>query len=125
MEILKECHSNHENHLQTIFFTQEHYILGILFLKSFIFFFLFHFLNLPFLSQIKFFCILYKRSIVSLLRLVINKRYVTLETGKNLTTVILPFEVNCLIRHNFKMFFILTILSEKILSCSRFLLYEK
>ena len=75
--------------------------------------------------QMKFFCILYIRSIVLLWSLVINKRCITLEIAKDLNTVILPFKVNCLIRHNFKMLSILTICSEKCLSYSRFLLYGK
>ena len=51
------------------------------------------------------------------LKTVINASKVKmyLDTAKDLKTVILPFEVNCLMRHNFKMFSIL-----KVLSCSRF-----
>ena len=55
--------------------------------------------------QIKFFYILYKRSIVSLWSFVISTRCLTSETVKDLKTVILPCKVNCLIRHNFKMFY--------------------
>ena len=73
----------------------------------------------------KFFCILYIISTVLLWNLVIIKRCITLEIAKGLNTVILPSKVNCLRRHNFKMFSILIIWSENFLSCSRFLLYEK
>ena len=51
--------------------------------------------------QMKFFCILYIRSIVLLWNLVINKRCITLEIARDLNTVILPSKVNCLMRHNF------------------------
>ena len=102
--------SNHENHLQTIFFYQGklhtcHLIsqvnisytsLFIAIAKSTLFNFCF------FSRQIKFFSILHKRSIV-LLSLVISKRCITLETAKHLKTVILPSKVNCLMHHNFIM----------------------
>ena len=62
---------------------------------------------------------------VSLWSFVINKRCLTLETAEDLKTVILPSKVNGLMMRNFKMFSILPICSQKFLSCSRFLLYEK
>ena len=101
-------------------FTQKRCIFAILFLKS-IFFMppLQRVLRLIFAffpCYIKFFCILYKWSIASLWSFVINKRLITLETAKDLKTVIPPSKVNCVILHNSNMFFIFY---------SRFLLYEK
>ena len=46
--------------------------------------------------QIKLFYILHKRSIVLLRSLVISKICISLETAKDLKTVILPSRVNCL-----------------------------
>ena len=63
--------------------------------------------------------------IVLLWSLVINKRCITLETARDLKAVILPSKVNCLMRHDFKMFFILTKYFQRFLSCSGFLSYEK
>ena len=45
--------------------------------------------------------------------------------AKDLRTVIPPSKVNYFMRHHFKMLSILALYSQKILSCSRFLLYEK
>ena len=95
--------------------TQEHCILVILFLKSTFFKPPFSYplqrvlcLIFAFLPcQMKFFCILYIRSIVLLWSLVINKRCITLEIAKDLNTVILPSKVNFLTRHNFKTFSIM------------------
>ena len=81
-----------------------------------------HFLYYPFHSHCKEYD---KISILLLRSLVISKTWITLETPKDLKTVVLPSKVNCLMRHNFKMFSIFTIFSQKSLSCSRFLLYEK
>ena len=46
------------------------------------------------------------------MELIINKGCITLEIAKDLSTLILPSKVNCLMRHNFIMFSILTICSE-------------
>ena len=58
--------------------------------------------------------------------LVSNKRWITLETAKDLKTVFFLLNLTTswpiLV---FKMFFILTICSQKFLSCSRFLLHKK
>ena len=75
--------------------------------------------------KMKFLCILYIRSIVLLWSLVIKKRCTTLEIARDLNTVILLSKVNNLMHHNFRILSILRICSEKFLSCSRFLLYEK
>ena len=132
MEILKKCHCLYLYYYESwnsflnvsilksgiIFeswksssnFTQEHCILVILFLKS-----TFYILRilwplqrvlcliLPFSLSMKFFCILCKRSIALLWSLVNGKRCITLETAKDLKTVIRPSKVNCLMRYNFKM----------------------
>ena len=93
---------NHENHLQPIFLPKNIAFLLSYFLNQ-------HFLCHPFhshcvlflifvflLCQIKFFCILCKRSIVLSCSLVNGKRCITLETAKDLKTVILPSKVNFL-----------------------------
>ena len=114
-------------------FTQEHCILVILFLKSMFFIppiskplqvvlcLTFQF----FPCRIKFFCVLCKISIVWWWSIVISKKCITLDTAKDLKTVILPPKVNSLMFDNFKIFPILTICSQKILFCSKILLYEK
>ena len=115
---------NNESNLKTMFlpkniayllsyFLSQHclYHISLAAVKST----MFNFCVFP--SQIKFFCILYKQVVVSLLIFVVNKRCITLETGKDLKTVILPSRVNCLMRHNFILFSILTKCLEEFLSC--------
>ena len=60
------------------------------------------------------------RGFTVLWNLVINKRCITLEIAKDLNNLSLPFKVNCIIRHKFNIFSILTICSENFLSSSRF-----
>ena len=57
--------------------------------------------------------------------IVIEFGCITLETAKELKTLTLPSKVNCLMRHNFQMFSVLKICSQKFLFCSIFLLYKK
>ena len=95
--------SNHENHFQTIFLLKN--IINLLF-----YFLSQHFLNLCFHicckclifdflhCQVKFFCILYKRSIIFLWSLVINKSCIILEIAQDLNIVILSSKVKCLMR---------------------------
>ena len=113
-------------------FTQEHCIFVILFLKS-------TFLNLLFHSHCKStmvnFCLFPLPNEVFLyfvhninciiMEFRINKTCTTLEIAKDFKIVILPSIFNCPMHHNFKMFSVLAICSEKLLSCSKFLLYEK
>ena len=94
---------NHENHLQTIFLPKSIAYLLSYFLSQ-------HFLYHPFHSQrvlclifvffpcqIKYFCILCKRSNGLLWSLVISQRCITLETANGLKTVIFLSKVNCVI----------------------------
>ena len=106
---------------RTIFFTNQHFytLSSIAFAKST----MFNFCRFPLPNKV--FCTLYKKSVILLWSLVINKRCLTLETAYDLKTVILPSKINCLMRNSFKMFYILTICSQKVLSCSRFLLCDK
>ena len=64
--------------------------------------------------QMKFFCILYLISIALLWSLVINKKCITLEVVRDLSTTILPSKVNCLMCHNFKNVFYFDNIFEKI-----------
>ena len=54
-----------------------------------------------------------------------NEICITLEIAKDMNTVILPSEVNCIMRHNFKMFPILTIRSEKFFILLRIFIKRK
>ena len=108
---------NHENHLQTTFLSKNIAHLLFYFLSQ-------HFLYLHFHSRCKSvvfnFCIFpslnvafsvfYAKDQLQLLWcLVINKRCITLETVKELKTIVSPSKINCLILQSFRMFSILTI----------------
>ena len=86
MEILKVCHCLY--HLQTIFLPKNITYLSYFLSQHFIAVAnMFNFCFFP--CQITFFCILHKRSTVSLWSFVINEICITLETAQ----VILPFKV--------------------------------
>ena len=98
-------------------FIQEHCILVILFLKPTFFIPYFHgrcksvvfsFCLFPSLN-VAFFVFYAKDQLQLLWCLVITKRCITLETAKELKTIISPSKINCLMLQTFRMFSILII----------------
>ena len=109
--------SNHENHLQTTFSSKNiAYLLSFFWSQHFLYLHfhgrcksvVFSFCLFPSLN-VAFFVFYAKDQLQLLWCLVITKRCITLETAKELKTIISPSKTNCLMLQTFRMFSILII----------------